>query len=255
MKIIVCVKQVPGTNNVTVDPVTGLLARPKIGNKLNPYDLFALEAALSLDAEADVITMGPPQATEVLRECIWMGARQGFLISDRAFGGADVLATSYTIASGIKVAGDYDLIITGKQTIDGDTAQVGAELAEHLGIPHVANVSEILSLDKESITVKAYLDNLIVTERLLLPCLICTDSDINTPRLPSYRRKKEGNEEIRTITLQDMEDSNPLHYGLKGSPTQVEKIFPPEKNTSREMHTEGNLPQELFELLKKKKFI
>ena len=129
MDILVCVKQVPGSSNVKVDEKTGLLVRPKKGNKLNPYDLFAIEAALELREQyggtVRILTMGPPQAAEALEECLWMGCDEGYLITDRAFGGADVLATSYTISQGIRKAGHVDLIMCGKQTTDGDTAQVG----------------------------------------------------------------------------------------------------------------------------------
>ena len=146
MNILVCVKQVPGSSNVKVDEKTGLLIRSAKGNKLNPYDLFALETALTLREAAGgtvmAVSMGPPQAREALEECVHMGCDGGVLLSDRAFGGADVLATSYTISQGIRRIGPFDLILCGKQTTDGDTAQVGAELAEHLHIPHLSNAGE-----------------------------------------------------------------------------------------------------------------
>ena len=147
MNIVVCIKQVPASSDVKIDPVTGVLIRDGNNTKMNPYDLYGLEMALRIKeqtgATVKTITMGPPPAKAVLEESIWMGCDDGVLITDRKFGGADVLATSYTLCSGIKAAGGYDLILTGKQTTDGDTAQVGAELAEHLGIPHVANVESI----------------------------------------------------------------------------------------------------------------
>ncbi len=259
--ILVCVKQVPGSNNVKVDEKTGLLIRPKKGNKLNPYDLNALETALTLkeqnNATVRVVTMGPPQAKDVLEECIWMGCDSGTLISDRVFGGADVLATSYTISQGIRKFDKTDLILCGKQTTDGDTAQVGAELAEHLGIPHLSNVTEILELTDSHIVVKALQENMIITEKIQLPCLLCMDSDINTPRLPSYRRKKTMEDGlITTLTFADFEDQNPNHYGLKGSPTQVQKVFPPEKNSDAFKYT-GNsneLAEKMYSLLVEKKF-
>ena len=262
INIIVCVKQVPGSNNVKVDDKTGLLIRPKTGNKLNPYDLNALEVALSIkdqkEASVKVVTMGPPQAKEVLNKCIWMGCDEGVLLSDRVFGGADVLATSYTISQGIKRFGSYDLILCGKQTTDGDTAQVGAEVAEHLGIPHLSNVMEIIEIDESNVTVKALQENLIITEKIQLPCLLCTDSDINTPRLPSYKRKKNMKEDlIKTLTFADYEDQNIYRYGLKGSPTQVQKVFPPERNHNSQVFN-GNsneLAENLFSILSEKKFI
>lgn len=251
LHILVCVKQVPGSSAVKVDEKTGLLIRPKAGNKLNPYDLFALEEALKLkdersnigiDSEISVLTMGPPQAKESLLECLWMGCDKAYLASDRAFGGADVLATSYTLNQAILKVGIPDIILCGKQTTDGDTAQVGAELAEHLGIPHISNVVEIVSVYNEgstkSVIVKALQENLIVKQKLELPCLLCLDSDINTPRLPSYRKKKSIEESnIQVFALADMLDKDASHYGLKGSATQVQKIFPPEKNDNRVVYT------------------
>ena len=262
MDILVCVKQVPGSSNVKVDEKTGLLVRPKKGNKLNPYDLFAIEAALELREQyggsVRILTMGPPQAAEALEECLWMGCDEGFLITDRAFGGADVLATSYTISQGIRKAGPVDLIICGKQTTDGDTAQVGAETAEHLGIPHLSNVTRLLSVEDGSVVVEANQENMIVKEKIQMPCLICTDSEVNTPRLPSYRRKKAMDDSlIHSFTLNDFEDKDNTHYGLKGSPTQVQKVFPPEKSTSRVM-VEGSseeLAEKLGKLLSERKFI
>lgn len=262
LKILVCVKQVPGSSNVKVDEKTGLLIRPALGNKLNPYDLFAIEEGLLLkeanDACLKALIMGPPQARSALNECIWMGCDAGILVTDRAFGGADCLATSYTLSQAIAREGMPDLILCGKQTTDGDTAQVGAELAEHLGIPHLANVIRILSLGDGFVLVKAMQDDLVITERLEMPCLLCLDSDINTPRLPSYRRKKEtGDAGITVLTLTDFDDRDPGHYGLKGSPTQVQKIFPPEKNPNRIIFRgeAAELAIKLRDLLAEKKFI
>lgn len=261
MNIVVCIKQVPGTNKVNVDPVTGTLIRDGVASKMNPDDLYALELGLKLikknGGSLKVITMGPPAAKEVIREAIYMGAEGGVLVSDRKFGGADVLATSYTLCSGIKALGDYDLILTGKQTTDGDTAQVGSELAEHLGIPHAANIKEV-ELDGDRLKYVSNLDNKIVTAKISMPCLLCADSDINTPRLPSFNRKvKHGDCEdlIKVITFNDVEDKDESHYGLKGSATQVERIFEPDKKQDKEMINEGNLSEAIYNILKEKKFI
>ena len=261
MKIIVCIKQVPGTNKVNVDPVTGTLIRDGVASKMNPYDLNALELALKLIEEnggsLKVVSMGPPAAKEVIKEAIYMGAEGGVLLSDRKFGGADVLATSYTLASGIKAIGDYDLILTGKQTTDGDTAQVGSELAEHLHIPHAANIRE-LKLEGNQLHYVSNLDAKIVEAKINMPCLICTDNDINTPRLPSYKRKveyKDCDELIETITFNDVEDKDESHYGLKGSATQVERIFEPDKRQDKEVLKDGDLSSQVYDLLKEKKFI
>ena len=147
MKIIVCVKQVPGSNNVEVDPVTGVLKRSGIPSKCNPYDLYGIEMALSLaerfGGSVESLTMGPPQAKDVILETVCMGASRGTVLTDRKFAGADVLATAYTISQGIRKCGEFDLIVCGKQTTDGDTAQVGAEVAEYLGIPNISNVLSV----------------------------------------------------------------------------------------------------------------
>ncbi len=239
MKILVCVKQVPGSSNVEVDPVTGVLKRSGVKSKINPYDLYAIEAALSLKerygATVESITMGPPQAKDVICETVCMGAERGTVLSDRKFAGADVLATAYTLSSGIKMCGEFDLIISGKQTTDGDTAQVGAELSEFLGIPNVANVTSVDEIRDGRIFVTASLDDKTVKQSLKLPALISVDGDINTPRLPSYKIKKclVEDEAVKFISFADLEDKDESHYGLLGSATQVEKIFPPEKNDGK----------------------
>ena len=157
MKILVCMKQVPAGTKVDIDPETGAMKRLSGETRTNSYDLFALEAALQLrekvGGSVTVLTMGPPQAEEMMRDAYTMGADDAVILSDRKFAGADVLATSYALSQGITAIGDIDLIICGKQTTDGDTAQVGPAIAEHLGIPHAAWVSEIVDADSESIQV------------------------------------------------------------------------------------------------------
>ncbi|MBR2426490.1 MAG: electron transfer flavoprotein subunit beta/FixA family protein [Lentisphaeria bacterium] len=262
MKITVCIKQVPGTTQVEIDPVTGVLKRDGVESKMNPYDLYALETALRIKemngAEITVVTMGPPQAQAVIREAFMMGVDHGYLLSDRQFGGSDVLATSYTIAQGIKASGGADLIICGKQTTDGDTAQVGAELAEFLGIPHVTNVSELVEVKSDSIIAKLDLPIHVETAEIAYPCLMTVEKDIFVPRLPSYKRKLATRDrEIKVLQLKDMEDKDPKHYGLNGSPTQVKRIFPPESHSDHEMW-EGNeedLSGKLFHFLEDKKFL
>lgn len=263
MNIIVCVKQVPASSEVKVDPVTGVLVRNGIDSKMNPYDLFAVETALALKESCGgtvtAITMGPPAAKAVLMESIYMGADKGVLISDRRFAGADVLATSYTISSAVKSLGEYDLIICGKQTTDGDTAQVGAEMAEFLKIPHYSNVSSV-EIKGDEVHFVCALGRTVLDANMKMPCLISTDGDVNTPRLPSYKRKKaaEGNDELITVlSLDDFSDCNPDNYGLSGSPTQVEKIFPPEKNTEHVTvdGTSAEAAAAIFKVLCDKKFI
>ena len=240
MEILVCIKQVPGTTSVEVDPVTGVLKRDGIEAKMNPYDLYALELGLELGARTDghvsVITMGPDQAREVLLEAVCMGAERGYLISDRRFAGADVCATSHTLSQGIRQSGTYDLILCGKQTTDGDTAQVGDTF----------------------VTVRMNLENKIQTQKMELPCLLTVDKDVNTPRLPSYKRRIGMDPGcIKVMGLDDLEDRDPGHYGLKGSPTQVERIFPPDKKTDKEIMegTGRELAQAMAAVLRKHKFI
>ena len=262
MNIVVCIKQVPASSDVKIDPVTGVLIRDGNNTKMNPYDLYGLETALRIKelngAIVKTISMGPPPAKAVLEESLWMGCDEGLLISDRKFGGADVVATAYTISQGIRKLGDADLIICGKQTTDGDTAQVGAEMAEYLQIPHIAYVEKVLEVKEHSIVVRASMDKTIETFEVQLPCLITVDKGHVTPRLPSYKRGKDlKNKEIPVITFNDVIDQDETHYGLKGSPTQVERMFPPERNTDKVVLT-GSLSEQvdkLTEILKNKKYI
>lgn len=240
MDILVCIKQVPETNKVEVDPVTGVLKRDGAASKMNPYDLYALETALRLRAahggSLTVISMGPPQAKQVIREAYAMGADRGLLLSDRRFGGADVLATSYTLSQGIRKAGHFDLILCGKQTTDGDTAQVGPEISEYLDIPSVANVLRITQVTQKDITVEMDMGADVEIAKVQFPCLLSVEKDIYQPRLPSYVLKKQKQEEpIAVLSLSDMEDQDEHHYGLNGSPTQVQRIFPPESHVHQEI--------------------
>ena len=262
MKILVCVKQVPGSSNVEVDPVTGVLKRSGIPSKCNPYDLYAIETALSLaerfGGSVESLTMGPPQAGAVIRETICMGAGGGTVLTDRKFAGADVLATAYTLSQGIRKCGEFDLILCGKQTTDGDTAQVGAEVAEYLGIPNVSNVLTIEDFRDGALHLTASLDEKIVSMAITLPCLISVDGDINTPRLPSYKIRKTLTEDaVKFLTFADFDDQNPDHYGLSGSATQVERIFPPEKTAQKQTLTGDaeTQAQELLNVLLDKKIL
>ena len=232
MRILVCIKQVPGTTAVEVDADTGVLKRIGVASKLNPYDLYALEAALQLkeqmNAEVCALTMGPPQAESILREALMMGVDKVALISDAALAGADVLATSRALAEGAKQLGAFDIVLCGKQTTDGDTAQVGPELAEFLGIPHIANVGSISAVTEESLEVTVDFPNTVYSLSVTYPCLLTMEKGSNSPRLPSYRRQLlTASWQIQTLSLSDFSNSDPAHYGLRGSPTQVERIFPP----------------------------
>ena len=245
MKLLVCIKQVPATQQVEVDPETGVLKRDGVSSKINPYDLYALEAALTLrerlGGEITVLSMGPNQAAEALREALWMGADRGVLLSDRRFAGADVLATSYTLSQGIRALGGFDLIVMGRQTTDGDTAQVGPAVAQWLGID---------GADGAHITVSQELARSVETVRMSYPCLITMEKDSFEPRLPSYRRRLAiGQGEIQVLGLDGLEDKNPEHYGLSGSPTQVERIFPPKAEGDRVLLEGEDAGQALAELL------
>lgn len=262
MDILVCIKQVPGTSQVKVDPVTGVLQRDGVQSKLNPYDLYALELALTLcetyGGSVKTITMGPPQAKKAIEETLCMGAESGAVLSDKSFAGADVLATSYALSQGVKQMGRFDLLLCGKQTTDGDTAQVGPELAEHLSLPHVTNVAEVLMAEKGSVTVRCNQDEFRVTQTVRTPCVLCVDGAVNTPRLPSYRRQKAlCDSQVAFYSLCDMQDKEQGHYGLSGSPTQVVRIFPPEKSREKELWrgTGETLGKRLYELLLDRKFV
>ena len=262
MEILVCIKQVPGTTQVEIDPKTGTLKRDGVESKMNPFDLYALETALRLKAKhggtVSVLTMGPPQAEAVIREAFMMGADKGAVLSDRRFGGADVLATAYTLSQGARKAGRFDLVVCGRQTTDGDTAQVGPELAERLSIPHVANVRAVTDVTDTSITVEVDEPGHVLTERIPFPCLITVDKGAYEPRLPSFRLKlATADREITWLKLDDLEDKDPAHYGLNGSPTQVKRIFPPDALAERTM-LEGDAAAQadaLADLLEERKFL
>ena len=259
MNIFVCIKQVPATNKVEVDEKTGVLKRAGVLSKLNPYDLYALETALRLKercgGKISVGTMGPSQAQAVVREAYMMGADEGYVFSDRRLGGADVLATSYTLSQAIRSTGDYDLIICGQQTTDGDTAQVGPAVAEHMGIPHAAWVSAVEPAG-DGIDVCQQLQDVIETVHIPFPCLITVQKDIYMPRLPSLKTAREiGQKPVNILSLDDFPDTDETHYGLSGSATQVERIFPPENNVTREVISGPDSAQKLIERLKSRKFL
>ena len=239
MKIAICIKQVPGTTAVEVDPVTGTLKRDGVESKLNPCDLYALETALQLKesygAELTAVTMGQRQAMASLREAYMMRVDNAVQVSERKFGGADVLSTSYTLAQALQACGSFDLVICGRQTTDGDTAQVGSELAELLNIPHAGNVTKVHSLDDSTITVTSLMPGSLLKVKIALPALIAVDESIAEPRLPSYKLKMAtADREIKVLSLQDLADKDEKHYGQSGSPTRVVRVFPPEHDTVRE---------------------
>jgi electron transfer flavoprotein beta subunit len=232
MKIIVCVKQVPEVTEVKIDPVTHTLVREGVPSILNPFDEFAVEEALRIrerhGGEVTVITMGPPQAREVLVKCLAMGADKAILLTDRAFAGADTWATAYTLSLAIRQL-DYDIILCGKQAIDGDTAQVGPELAESLGIPQITFVKKV-EVDPKARKVIAHReteDGYEVVE-CRLPVLLTAIKGLNEPRLPSLMGiMTASKKEIKTVTAADL-TVKAEELGLKGSFTEVVEVFAPE---------------------------
>ena len=263
MKIIVCIKQVPGTSQVEIDEATGVLKRDGAAAKINPYDLYALETALRMrelcGGTVTAVTMGPPQAVAMMKEAYMMGVDEAYVFSDRTFAGADVLATAYTLAQGIQaVCGQPDLIICGKQTTDGDTAQVGPAMAEYMNIPCAAWVSDIPQITEEGITVAQNFVDVTQIATMKFPCLITVEKDIFTPRLPSYRLKMAtADREVKVIPFDQFKDQDVSHYGLKGSATAVERIFPPETHDGQEFleGDEPNIAKELLDMFAYRKYL
>ncbi|MBN2416652.1 electron transfer flavoprotein subunit beta/FixA family protein [bacterium] len=241
MNIVVCIKQVPDTAEVRIDPETNTLIREGVASILNPFDTYALEEALQirekLGGTVTAVTMGPPQAEAILREAVSMGVDRTLLISDRAFAGADTLATSYTLAKAIEKIGQVDLILCGKQAIDGDTAQVGPGIAVHLGIPQIIFVRKIREISEEKLVAERMIESGAEVVESSLPALVSVVKDINTPRLPSLRgRMAAKNAEIPVWTAADLAVEE-ARLGLKGSPTWVHKIFSPPAKTGGKVFT------------------
>jgi len=234
VKIAVCIKQVPDTTDVKIDPKTNTLVREGVASITNPFDEYAVEEALLIrekyGGEVHVISMGPPQAIEVLKNALAVGSDKVYLVSDRAFAGADTLATAYALSKTLQTIGEVDLVICGKQAIDGDTAQVGPGIATRLGMPQLTYVSKIkeINLEKKKIVVERLLEYGREVVESSLPALLTVVKDINEPRLPSLLGiKKAAKAQIPTLTSKDIgADENKI--GLKGSPTWVMRVFSPE---------------------------
>lgn len=248
MKIIVTIKQVPETNEVQVDPETLTLKRDSVAGIINPFDLYAIEEALRIkekrsdDTTICVVSMGPPQAESALREALAMGVDEAVLLSDVKFAGSDTWATSYTLARAIEKLGGYDLIIAGKQAFDGDTAQVPPEMSEFLSVPFCGFVKKIEQLTDSFIVVDRMTEEGFNRVEISLPAVISVVKEINVPRLPSLKGKiKARKAEIKTLSADDIE-ADETNIGLRGSPTEVVKVFTPEYNTESEV-LEGS-PQE-----------
>ncbi|MFA5316056.1 MAG: electron transfer flavoprotein subunit beta/FixA family protein [Dehalococcoidales bacterium] len=254
MNIIVCLKQVPDTADVKINPETNTLVREGIKNITNPFDTYALEEGVRLrerfGGKVTVISMGPSQAEMILREALACGADEAVLLSDRAFAGADTLATSYTLAKAVKKLAPYDLVICGRQTIDGDTGQVGPEIAEVLAVPFVAYVSEVKEIDEEGMRVKRMVENGYEIIESSLPAVISVVKEINTPRLPSLRgQMRARSAAVPVWTVHDLGIPEEA-VGLAGSATRVIKIFYPQR-VSRAEILSGDPEKQVTSLLEK----
>lgn len=261
MEIIVCIKQVPDTGNIKINPQTNTLVREGVPSIINPFDMYALEEGVrireKMGGRVTAITMGPPQAESALREAISMGADSAILISDKSFSGADTLATSYTLARAIKKIGAFDIIICGKQAIDGDTAQVGPELAEVLKIPMVTYVRKIEEIKSGTISVQRMMEDGYDIIESPLPLLITVVKEINIPRLPSLKGKMRARkEEIVVWGINDLAGEKE-RFGLVGSPTWVKRIFTPQERPSGRILSgePTNIVDELLKELKELKII
>ena len=233
MNIVVCLKQVPGTTEVKIDPSTNTLVRQGIENIINPFDTYAVEEAVRLKekfgGKVTVLTMGPPQADAALREAVSLGADEAVLLSDRAFAGADTWATAYTLSRAVVKLKDFDLVICGRQTIDGDTGQVGPELAEMLDIPFIAYVSKIEEIKEKYLRVRRMVEEGHEVIETSLPAVITVAKEINIPHLPSLRGiMKSKNVKVETWGVSEL-SVDPSMVGLAGSSTQVVKIFFPQR--------------------------
>lgn len=257
MKIIVCIKQVPGTNEVKMDPVTNTIIRENVPAIINPFDTYAIEEAVrikeKLGGEVYGLSMGIPAAADMLKEAVSLRVDKAVLLTDRKFAGADTLATSYALSKGVEKIGGYDLIICGKQATDGDTAQVGPSLAKTLGIAYATDISRILEISRDSMRCMKITDDGYEEIEIRLPALITVVKEINMPRLPSIKTMRIARKtEIETVSLDDV-SGDETRAGLKGSPTQVRRTFVPvhEVKSTVIQGTAAEQAQKLAEILLK----
>ncbi len=240
MNIIVCMKQVPASSTVEIDEETGSLKRMGADTRTNPYDFYALETALKVRQEVGgkvtVLTMGPQQAEKMMKDAYSMGADEAIILSDKKFAGSDVLATSYVLSQGIEMIKDYDLILCGRQTTDGDTAQVGSALAELLGIPHAAWVNKVEQITDSSLEIEQIFTKSKQRSRIKVPCLLTIEKDSCVPRLPSYILKKNTQKKkVHICTFDDLPSPDLSRCGLIGSPTKVDEMFAPKADVKKVM--------------------
>ncbi|MBT3319465.1 MAG: electron transfer flavoprotein subunit beta/FixA family protein [Clostridia bacterium] len=239
MNIVVCVKQVPGTNEVKMNEETNTIIREGMEAIINPFDTYAVEEGVRLKEQTDgkvtAISMGIPSVADLLKETIGLGVDEAVLLSDRTFAGADSLATSYALAKGIEKIGGVDLIICGKQATDGDTAQVGPSLAEKLGIPHTTYVKKIEEISEGYIRCERMTDDGYEVIEMTLPAVITVVKEINEPRLPSMKGMMRAKKAVVQVWTADDVGADKALCGLDGSPTQVVKTFVPVHNVNSEM--------------------
>jgi electron transfer flavoprotein beta subunit len=256
MNIIVCIKQVPNTTDVKIDPVTNTLIRDGVESVINPFDTYAIEEGVRLKerfgGKVTVISMGPPQAESALKEAISLGCDEAVLVSDRKFAGSDTWATSYTLSCAIKKIGEYDIILCGKQASDGDTAQVGPGISTHLDIPQVTYVKKIEEIKDGKAKVERMTEEGYDIVETPLPCLLTVVKEINNPRIPSLKgMMKAKSAQVVKWTAADIE-ADPKSIGLDGSPTRVVRIFTPPARKGGEIikGEPAQIAQELVTLLK-----
>lgn len=256
MNVIVCIKQVPNTTDVKIDPKTNTLIREGVESIINPFDTYAIEEGIRLKerfgGKVVVISMGPPQAEAALKEAVSLGCDEAILISDRAFAGSDTWATSYTLSQAIKKIGLFDLILCGKQASDGDTAQVGPGIATHLDIPQVTYVKKVEELKENKARVERLVEEGFEVIETTLPCLFTVVKEINVPRLPSLKGKMRAKSvKVPVWTAKDL-GCDAKKIGLEGSPTKVMKIFnpPPRKGGVKLTGEPDEVVDKLLELLK-----
>lgn len=254
MKIVCCLKQVPDAKNVKLDPKTNTLSREGVESIMNPFDRHALEEGVRLKEKFGgsvvALSMGPPQAEEMLREAISCGADEGVLVSDRAFAGSDTWATTYTLAKAIEKIGGCDLVLCGKQAIDGDTAQVGPGLAERLRRPYASYVRKISEFKDGSLVLERMMDDGYDILEVPLPALLTVVKEINEPRIPSLKGKMKAKKAIISSLNAEAIGADPNFLGLKGSPTQVVNVFAPQLKGDRLMLT-GTADEIVMQILEK----
>jgi len=239
MNIVVCIKQVPGTTEIKIDPKTNTLVREGVKSIVNPFDTYALEEGVRLKerygGKVTVITMGPPQAEEALRETISLGADEAILLSDRAFAGSDTWATSYVLSKAAAKIANYDIIVCGRQTLDGDTGQVGPELSEMLKIPFISYVSKIEEIKDKHIRVQRMIEEGHEEIETTLPAVITVVKEINVPRLPSLRGSMKAKTAKIPVWNAAEIGAETAKAGIPGSPTRVVKIFFPKREHKSEI--------------------